>query len=289
MISNLECVFEVTYKTSNSDQLQAEQFRLDELVELKRFFKRHKHATLHVLNDNNRVINAAANTAFKYGVHLVVNQRRYRFNDDNTHLNNRQITIELIKQAKDFVFFKAVQSKLINTMLLESPLYYSEQQAIDSVKSIFQIDNYISHEEMGQRINKKENTHLLEKILKNRENCIETDEKTYLKYVDTNNLNFSKVIFSYAIFNKDLYYLKLMYKADKIAFIEFCNSKTVLQKAVNNIESKNNYINNEIFKLNNSFYKQILNYVKKDYNQSFYNDIKSKININLMKLNMDAF
>ncbi len=158
MISNLECVFEVTYKTSNSDQLQAEQFRLDELVELKRFFKRHKHATLHVLNDNNRVINAAANTAFKYGVHLVVNQRRYRFNDDNTHLNNRQITIELIKQAKDFVFFKAVQSKLINTMLLESPLYYSEQQAIDSVKSIFQIDNYISHEEMGQRINKKENT-----------------------------------------------------------------------------------------------------------------------------------
>ena len=80
-----------------------------------------------------------------------------------------------------------------------------------------------------------------------------------------------------------------MYKADKIAFIEFCNSKTVLQKAVNNIESKNNYINNEIFKLNNSFYKQILNYVKKDYNQSFYNDIKSKININLMKLNMDAF
>ena len=38
-----------------------------------------------------------------------------------------------------------------------------------------------------------------------------------------------------------------------------------------------------------TFYKQILNYVKKDYNQSFYNDIKSKININLMKLNMDAF
>ena len=36
-------------------------------------------------------------------------------------------------------------------------------------------------------------------------------------------------------------------------------------------------------------YDFVTNYVKKDYNQSFYNDIKSKININLMKLNMDAF
>lgn len=209
MISNPECVFEVTYKTSNTEQLLVEQFRFDELVELKRFFNRHKHATLHVLNDNNRVINAAANTAFKCGVHLVVNQRRYRFNDDNTHLNNRQITIELIKQAKDFVFFKAVQSKLINMMLLESPLYYSEQQAIDSVKSIFQIDSYVSHREMGHRINKKVNTveHLQAEFDKRREmakSFISISPRSSLIYT---NLDFEKHLIEYVLENDGLFVL----------------------------------------------------------------------------------
>jgi len=202
------------------------------------------------------------------------------------NFRNNMLIYRAIAEAK-FACFKYLMSiKEINDIFdakhaLLLTVYNHNEKILEYIIKIIQ--------EKPISLNKKENTHLLEKILKNRENCIETDEKTYLKYVDTNNLNFSKVIFSYAIFNKDLYYLKLMYKADKIAFIEFCNSKTVLQKAVNNIESKNNYINNEIFKLNNSFYKQILNYVKKDYNQSFYNDIKSKININLMKLNMDAF
>lgn len=209
MISNPECVFEVTYKTSNSKQLLVEQFRFDELADLKRFIKRYKYATLHVLNDHNSVINAAANTAFKYGVHLVINQMHYKFNDDNTHLNDRQVTIELITKAKELVFFKAVQHKLINTMLLESPLYYSEQQAIDSVKSIFQIDSYISHREMGQRINKKANTldclqAAFDKRRKQAKSFISISPNSSLIYT---NLDFEKHLIEYVLENDGLFVL----------------------------------------------------------------------------------
>ncbi|MDN3403256.1 MULTISPECIES: hypothetical protein [unclassified Pseudoalteromonas] len=209
MISNPECVFEVTYKTSNSEQLLVEQFRFDELADLKRFIKRYKYATLHVLNDHNSVINAAANTAFKYGVHLVINQIHYKFNDDNTHLNDRQVTIELITKAKELVFFKAVQHKLINTMLLESPLYYSEQQAIDSVKSIFQIDSYISHREMGQRINKKANTldclqAAFEKRRKQAKSFISISPNSSLIYTE---LDFEKHLIEYVLENDGLFVL----------------------------------------------------------------------------------
>ncbi len=209
MISNPECVFEVTYKTSNSEQLLVEQFRFDELADLKRFIKRYKYATLHVLNDHNSVINAAANTAFKYGVHLVINQIHYKFNDDNTHLNDRQVTIELITKAKELVFFKAVQHKLINTMLLESPLYYSEQQAIDSVKSIFQIDSYISHREMGQRINKKANTldclqAAFDKRRKQAKSLISISPNSSLIYTE---LDFEKHLIEYVLENDGLFVL----------------------------------------------------------------------------------
>lgn len=209
MISNPECVFEVTYKTSNSEQLLVEQFRFDELADLKRFIKRYKYATLHVLNDHNSVINAAANTAFKYGVHLVINQIHYKFNDDNTHLNDRQVTIELITKAKELVFFKAVQHKLINTMLLESPLYYSEQQAIDSVKSIFQIDSYISHREMGQRINKKANTldclqAAFDKRRKQAKSFISISPNSSLIYTE---LDFEKHLIEYVLENDGLFVL----------------------------------------------------------------------------------
>ncbi|EWH06636.1 hypothetical protein AT00_09280 [Pseudoalteromonas lipolytica SCSIO 04301] len=206
---NVNNVFKVLHKADSSNHIQEELFSIDQVSDLKRFLKSHRNSTLVVQSSDGKHIYIAAETAFKAGTELSVNGRLYRFQVGNEHLSQRQITIELMKLAKEFVFFKAVQSKLINMMLLESPLYYSEQQAIDSVKSIFQIDSYISHREMGHRINKKVNTveHLQAEFDKRRElakSFISISPRSSLIYT---NLDFEKHLIEYVLENDGLFVL----------------------------------------------------------------------------------
>lgn len=206
---NLNNVFKVLHKTDLSNHIQEAFFSIDELTDLKRFLKSHKNSTLLVQSSDGKHIYIAAEIAFKAGIELSVNGRLYRFQEGNEHLSQRQITIELIKQAKEFLFFKAVKSKLINTILLESPLYYSEQQAIDSVKSIFQIDSYISHREMGQRINKKANTldclqRAFDKRRKLAKSFISISPNSSLIYT---NLAFERHLIKYVLENDGLFLL----------------------------------------------------------------------------------
>ena len=138
-------------------------------------------------------------------------------------------------------------------------------------------------------LNKKDNTYLLEKLIKSEENKINENIQLYSKYIDFDNLLFSKKIFFYAFFNKNLYYLDLMYEIDKEQFFENLNSTSILQKAINDIERKDFSFNNIVFRFNNSFYKQIINHVKKGYRQDFIEEIKRNINANLIQLNMEGF
>lgn len=138
-------------------------------------------------------------------------------------------------------------------------------------------------------LNKKDNTYLLEKLIKSEENKIDEKIQLYSKYIDFDNLLFSKKTFFYAFFNKDLYYLDLMYKIDREQFLEHLNSTSALQKAINDIERKDFAFNNLIFKLNPSFYKQIINHVKQGYRAEFIEEIKRNINANLIQLNMEGF
>ena len=138
-------------------------------------------------------------------------------------------------------------------------------------------------------LNQKDNTYLLEKLIKSKEDGINNNQELYYNYIDFENLLFSKKILTHAMFNKDLYYLNLMYQVNEEQFNEFCSNTIILQKAVNYIESKDFSFNNEIFKLNHTFYQKVLNYVNKSYRNEFFKEIKRKINTNLIQLNMEGF
>lgn len=138
-------------------------------------------------------------------------------------------------------------------------------------------------------LNKKENTYLLETLIKIDQYIINKEQKIHFKYINHDNLLFSKSIFNYSILNKDSYYLTLMHNTNKELFFKFCDSPLVLQHAISDIEKKAFGFNNLIFKLNPFFYKQIITYVKKMYQDSFIEEIKFTINSNLLQSKMEIF
>ena len=138
-------------------------------------------------------------------------------------------------------------------------------------------------------LNKKDNTYLLEKLLKYKNNNIQKKEKPHFEYIDYNNLSFSKSICISSFFNQDLYYLNLMCQIDKEQFFNFCSSTKILQNALNNVEKNYFSFNNKIFQLNPFFYEQIFNYAQKFYRDSNIEKIKFKINANLIQLKMKGF